>query len=74
MEKIAFGKTLLQSAWNFTLHVRKCHNEEVHGQGKYSANDIASLKKCVIEIYEKLRAYVSEEDEWLFNKSEINIF
>ena len=47
----------------------RCHNEEVHGPGKYSRRDVVCLRKCVEEIYEKMRSQVSPEDEWLFTKS-----
>ena len=64
----AFGRTLINSVWIFTLQVWKRRNESVHGSsGRYSARDETALRKCVVEIYDHLQRQVSVEDEWLFN-------
>ena len=64
---LAFGRTLVNGIWTFTLNVWKRHNEAVHGKsGKYSNRDIASLREFVKDIYENMGTLVSTEDEWLF--------
>lgn len=63
---LAFGKTLVESIWIYTLGVWKLHNEAVHGKkGSYSNRDVIGIKECVKKLCD-LRKYVSAEDEWLF--------
>ena len=64
---LAFGRSLVDGVWTFTLNVWKRHNETVHGKsGKYSDRDVAVLRECVKLIYMELSSTVSTEDEWLF--------
>ena len=63
---LAFGRTLVDSIWSYTLDVWRAHNEAVHGKkNRHSKRDVESLRSCVAEIY-NLQSLVSTEDEWLF--------
>ena len=65
---LAFGKSLVMSAWMYTLNVWKAHNKAVHGaKGKYSERDTESIKNCIKEIYD-MEERVSTEDGWLFRE------
>lgn len=66
---IAFGRTLVESIWSYTLYVWKSHNEGVHGANrKYSDRDILNIQQCIEEMYSSLKTQVSTEDEWLFRE------
>ena len=60
---IAFGRTLVESIWSYTIQVWKRHNESVHSKkGSYSKSDEESICDCAQEMYEDLSRIISEED------------
>ena len=67
---VAFGRTLVEGIWTYTLQVWKWRNESVHGErGGYSKRDELVIRECVEEVYGNLRNELSDEDAWLFQKS-----
>ena len=63
----AFGRTLVEGLWIYTLHVWNRRNELVHGKNKtYSNRDEMALRQCVVELYDSFQRQISEEDKWLF--------
>ena len=66
---MAFARDLVKATWKFTSSVWGSHNEKIHGRKtKYSSRDVTSIQKCIVEIYDQFKTFVSQEDQWLFRE------